>query len=94
MRREATFTASICVARTVTATTVEAVIMVSIAGLVKPGTVRMILANVNNTEAVLTLVPRFTVIIIVTLAGMVSQVTNGGRIHAVELSTGASYFKS
>ena len=67
--------------------------MVGIAGLIKSGAVRMILANVNNTEAVLTFVPSLAVIIIVTLASVVSQVTNGGGVFAVEGVTGAPYSK-
>jgi len=86
-----TFTASICVAGAVTWATVEAVIMVDIAGCVKPGTVRMILANVNNTKAVLALIPGIAVRVHLTLAGMVSQVTNGGGVLAVEGVTGASW---
>ena len=68
--------------------------MVSIAGLVKPSTVRMIFTNVHNTEAVLTFVPGFAVIIIVTLASVVSQVTDWGGVFTVEGVTGASYLIS
>jgi len=85
------FAASICVARTVTAATVEAVIMVSIAGLIKPGTVRMVLANVNNTDAVFTLVPGIAIRVHLTLASVVSQVTDGGGVFTVEGVTGASW---
>jgi len=79
-----TFTASVCVAGTVTYAAIEAVIMVSIAGLIKTGTVRMILANVNNTEAGLALIPVRAVSVISTLASVVSQVTNGGGIFTIE----------
>ena len=90
MRIEVTFTASICVAGTVTATTVEAVIMVSIAGLVKPSTIWMILTDINDTLSSLTFIPSIAVSVISTLAGMVSQVTDWGGVLAVEVSTGAS----
>ena len=68
--------------------------MGNIAGLFKPGTVRMILANVDNTEAVLTLVLGITVRVHLTLASVVSQVTNGGGVFTVEGVTGASYLIS
>jgi len=86
-----TFTASICVARTVTYATIEAVIMGDIAGLIKPSTVRVIFANVDNTDSSLALIPVCAVSVISTLASMVSQVTNGGGIFAVEISTRASW---
>ena len=67
--------------------------MVGIAGLIKSGAVRMILANVNNTEAILTFISSLTVRVLLTLASVVSQVTNGGGVFAVEGVTGAPYSK-
>ena len=90
MRIEVTFTTSICVAGTVTATTVEAVIMVSIAGLVKPSTIWMILTDINDTLSSLTFIPSIAVSVISTLASVVSQVTDWGGVLAVEVSIGAS----
>ena len=84
--REATFTASISLARTVVCAAVEAVVMGNIAGCVKADTVRMILAHVRHTEATagVTHVPRVTISVIITLAGVVTQVTDGGGVLTVE----------
>ena len=65
--------------------------MGDIADLVKSVTVRMILTHVHNTEPSLALVPGVTVRVHFTLAGVVSQVTDGSGVLAVERITGASY---
>ena len=79
-------------ARTVICAAVEAVVMVHIAGCIKADTVRMILTHVRHTEATagVALVPGVTVSVIITLAGVVTQVTHGGRVLTVEVSARAA----
>ena len=79
-----TFTAPICVARAVISAAVEAVVMGDIADLVIPVTVRMIFTHVRNTEPSLALVTSVTVRVHFTLAGVVSQVTDGGGVLTVK----------
>ena len=75
-------------ARTVLCAAVEAVVMGHITGGVKASTVRMILTHIRYTEttACVTLIPGVTVIIIITLAGVVTQVTHGGGVLTVEVT--------
>ena len=89
---EATFATSVCGGGAVIRSTVEAVVMIDVADRVKSSAVRMILADVRNTEpgAGVTLVPRVTVRVQLTLAGVVSQVTHGGGILTVKFIVGAS----
>ena len=65
--------------------------MGDIADLVISVTVGMILTHVHNTEPGLTLVFRVTVGVHFTLAGVISQVTDGSGVLAVKSIIGASY---
>ena len=80
-------------ARTVICAAVEAVVMGNIAGSVKADTVRMILTHVRHTEttAGVTLVSGVTVSVVITLAGVVTQVTHRGRVLTVEVSARAAW---
>ena len=63
-----------------------------ITGGIKSNTVRMILTHIRYTEATacVTLIPGVTVSIIITLAGVVTQVTDRGGVLTVEATIVAS----
>ena len=80
-----TWTAAICIGRTIILSTVEAVVILSIANLVKPITFCVCQANCNLTYATgITEVFWMTVTVIITLAGVVSQVTDRSRVLTVQ----------
>ena len=66
--------------------------MGDITGGVKSSAVRMILTHIRYTEttAGVTLIPGVTVIVIITLAGVVTQVTHGGGVLTVEVTARAT----
>ena len=76
---------------TVVSATVEAVVMSRVTHLVISVTVRRHVTHIHNTEAVVTDLPGLAVRVHQTLAGVVSQVTDGGGVLTVERITGASF---
>jgi len=80
----ASWTAAICIGRTIILSTIEAVVILSIANLVKPITFCVCQANCNLTYATsITEVFWMTVTVIITLAGVVSKITDRGRVLTV-----------
>jgi len=78
------WTAAIRIGRTIILSTVEAVVILSIANLVKPITFCVCQANCNLTYATsITEVFWMTVTVIITLAGVVSKITDRGRVLTV-----------
>ena len=64
--------------------------MFHIADGVMARTVGMVLTHVGDTQLGLTPVPRMAVSVLITLAGVVTGVTHGGGVLAVQISVGAS----
>merc|ERR1712223_1637862 len=88
----ASWTAAICIGRTIILSTVEAVVILSIANLVKPITFCVCQANCNLTYSTsITEVFWMAVTVIITLAGVVSKITDWGRVLTVEATVMTSF---
>ena len=78
--------------RAVILSTVEAIVMLIIADLVKPITLCVCQTNIELTDSIIvTEVFWMTVTVIITLAGVVSQITDRGRVLTVEATVMTSY---
>merc|ERR1712223_1406976 len=88
----ASWTATICIGRTIILSTVEAVVILSIANLVKSITLCVCQAHIELTDSInVTEVFSMAVTVIITLAGMVSQVTDRSRVLTVEATVMTSF---